>query len=249
MILEHLLQYPGSYEIPLRTMYTLNCAPRAQPLPKDLSRAPSPTGNPPLSPTSAHIGWTDPETASMTFTSQLMSHINSMPQQPSSLPPSFILSFVARVFHPSLSLVDFPQALTALDYLRDLDNRWRKEMKAAFARVHIRPETADQDIESMSERYPGIALWAKNLEGKCRKAELYYAKLWLGLRRWVSLVNIASGTIADYCTDHDQRAVPPALQQVELHGHAEHTLASSVRQRREASFTTAHPPDPETRAR
>ncbi|KAJ4347312.1 uncharacterized protein N0V89_011252 [Didymosphaeria variabile] len=187
MILEHVLQYPGSYEIPLRTMYTLNCAPRAQPLPKDLSRAPSPTDSAPSSPTSGQMAWSDAECASMNFTSQLMSHINSIPQQPSSLPPSFIVSFVSRIFHPSLSLVDFPQALTALDYLRDLDNRWRKELKAAFARVHIHPDTAGQDIETLSGRYPGIALWAKNLEGKSRKAELYYAKLWLGLRRWIMI--------------------------------------------------------------
>ncbi|KAJ4303649.1 hypothetical protein N0V90_002550 [Kalmusia sp. IMI 367209] len=187
MILEHVLQYPGSYEIPLRTMYTLNCAPRAQPLPKDLSRAPSPTSNAPASPISGQMAWSDAEAASMNFTSQLMSHINSMPQQPSSLPPSFIINFVSRIFHPSLSLVDFPQALTALDYLRDLDNRRRKEMVAAFARVNIHPETAESDIESMSERYPGIALWAKNLEGKSRKAELCYARLWLGVRRWIMI--------------------------------------------------------------
>ncbi|KAF9732917.1 hypothetical protein PMIN06_012370 [Paraphaeosphaeria minitans] len=180
MILEHILQYPGSYEIPLRTMYTLNCAPRAQPLPKESSRAPSPSS-------AQQPAWNDAESASMNFTSQLMSHINSMPQQPSSLPPSFIVSFASRIFHPSLSLVDFPQALSALDYLRDLDNRWRKELKAAFDRVHIHPETAGQDIETLSERYPGIALWAKNLEGKSQKAELYYAKLWLGLRRWVMI--------------------------------------------------------------
>lgn len=189
MILEHVLQYPGSYEIPLRTMYTLNCAPRAQPLPRELSRAPTPTGNPGnVSPVSGQSAWNDAESATMNFTSQLMTHINSMPQQPSSLPPTFIISFVSRIFHPSLSLVDFPQALTALDYLRDLENRRRKEMVAAFARVHIHPETFDSDIESMSEKFPGIALWAKNLEGKNKKAELYYAKLWLGVRRWVSLL-------------------------------------------------------------
>jgi hypothetical protein len=122
----------------------------------------------------------------MNFTSQLMSHISSMPQQPSSLPPTFIVSFVGRIFPPSLSLVDFPQALTALDYLRDLDTRRRKEMTLAFSRVHIQPDTMDSDIETISERYPGIALWAKNLESKSKKAEVHYAKLWLGVRRWVS---------------------------------------------------------------
>ncbi|PVH99067.1 hypothetical protein DM02DRAFT_21654 [Periconia macrospinosa] len=183
IILDHLLQYPGSYEIPLRTMYTLNCAPRAQPLPRDRSRAPTPSG----SPTSGQNPWNEAESATVNFTSQLMSHINSLPHQPSSLPPSFIVSFVSRVFHPSLSLVDFSQALTALDYLRDLENRRKKEMVAAYARVHINPESFEADVEAISERYPGIALWANNLEGKNRKAELYYAKLWLGMRRWIMI--------------------------------------------------------------
>jgi hypothetical protein len=83
-------------------------------------------------------------------------------------------------------LVDFPQALTALDYLRDLENRRRKEMIAAFERVHIHADTYDSDMESMAERFPGIALWVRNVEGKNKKAESCYAQLWIGLRRWVS---------------------------------------------------------------
>ncbi|CAI6334946.1 unnamed protein product [Periconia digitata] len=183
IILEHLMQYPGSYEIPLRTMYTLNCAPRAQPRPKDRSRTTTPSG----SPISGQNPWNEAESATVNFASQLMGHINSMPHQPSSLPPSFIVSFVSRVFHPSLSLVDFPQALTALDYLRDLENRRKKEMVAAYARVHIHPDSFKSDVESMAERYPGIALWANNLQGKNTKAEVYYARIWLGIRRWVMI--------------------------------------------------------------
>ncbi|KAF1963340.1 hypothetical protein CC80DRAFT_3482 [Byssothecium circinans] len=177
MIMEHLLQYPGSYEIPLRTMYTLNCTPRAQPLPKGLNRAI----------TSGQANWNEAESATVSFTSQLMNHISSMPHQPSSLPPSFIISFVGRVFHPSISLVDFPQALTALDYLRDLENRRKKEMIAAFERVHIHLETFESDIETISEKYPGIALWANNLQGKDKKADFHYAKLWLSMRRWIMI--------------------------------------------------------------
>jgi len=186
MILEHVLQYPGSYEIPLRTMYTLNCVSRAQPLPKDLSRAPTPTGSRNTSPIATQNAWNDTESATVNFTSQLMSHINSMPHQPSSLPPVFIISFVGRIFPPSLTMVDFTQGLAALDYLRDLETRRRKELIAAFSRTEIRTESFDSDIEKISERFPGIALWAKNLEGKNMKAERCYAKMWLGLRRWVS---------------------------------------------------------------
>ncbi|KAF2640248.1 hypothetical protein P280DRAFT_31615 [Massarina eburnea CBS 473.64] len=190
MILEHLLQYPGSYEIPLRTMYTLNCTPRAQPLPKDITREARSNSTP----TSPHSNWNESESASVNFTSQLMNHISSMPgRQPSSLPPAFIVSFVGRVFHPSLSLVDFPQALTALDYLRDLENRRKKEMVAAFERVHIHLDSFESDIDAISERYPGIALWANNLQGKDQKAEILYARIWLSLRRWV-LINELSLT-------------------------------------------------------
>jgi|TARA_R110002003_G_scaffold104_44_gene8595 hypothetical protein len=186
-ILEHVLQYPGSYEIPLRTMYTLNCVPRSQPPPKDLSRAQTPNGSSAnASPITGQMAWTGTETATMSFTSQLMTHLNSLPTQPSSLPPTFIVNFVNRCFHPSLRLVDFPQALTALDYLRDLENRRRKEMIAAFERVHIHADTYDSDMESMAERFPGIALWVRNVEGKNKKAESCYAQLWIGLRRWVS---------------------------------------------------------------
>lgn len=182
MILEHVLQYPGSYEIPLRTMYTLNCAPRAQPLPKDHSRAPSPTA---ASPVGGQPAWNDAESATMNFTAQLMSHIEKLPAQEKTLPPSFIVSFVSRCFHPCLDQVDFPQALTAMDYLRDLEKRRCYEYVEAFKRLGISIENFDADVEAVSDRYPGIALWAKNMQGKNKKAESYYSIMYLGLRRWV----------------------------------------------------------------
>lgn len=73
-----------------------------------------------------------------------------------------------------------------MDYLRDLENRRRKEIAAAFERVHIHADTYEADMENMAERFPGIALWVRNIEGKNKKAESYYAQLWLQLRRWVS---------------------------------------------------------------
>ena len=122
----------------------------------------------------------------MNFTSELMTHLNKLPLQPSSLPPTFIVNFVSRCFHPDLDLVDFSQALTALDYLRDLENRRRKEMVAAFERLHIRPDSFESDMETMAETFPGIALWVRNVEAKNKKAEYYYAQVWTGVRRWVS---------------------------------------------------------------
>lgn len=62
-------------------------------------------------------------------------------------------------------------------------------MKAAFERVHVHSESYEADMACMAEKFPGIALWVRNVEGKNRKAESYYAQLWLGLRRWVSNVD------------------------------------------------------------
>jgi hypothetical protein len=83
-------------------------------------------------------------------------------------------------------MVDFPQALTAMDYLRDLEKRRCQEYVAAFKRLGISIENFDADVEAVSDRYPGIALWAKNMHGKNKKAESYYSIMYLGLRRWVS---------------------------------------------------------------
>jgi hypothetical protein len=131
----------------------------------------------------------------MNFASQLMNHIGSQPSS-SSLPPTFIITFVSRCFHPCLSLVDFPQALTALDYLRDLEKRRCKEYVAAFLRLGIRIETFDADVDAIANRFPGIALWAKNMRMKNKKAETCYAEMYLGLRRWVS--HLALGNFCLY---------------------------------------------------
>lgn len=184
-ILEHVLQYPGSYDIPLRTMHELNR--KALQIPKDRSRAQTPTGRSGnSSPVTGQFAWNSAEAATMSFTSQLMRELKSLPTRPSSLPPTFIVNFVNRCFHPSLAFVDFPQALTALDYMSSLETRRRKETTAAFERLHIHKDTYDTDMAFMAEKFPGIALWVGNVEGKNKKAEQYYAQIWLGLRRWVS---------------------------------------------------------------
>lgn len=85
--------------------------------------------------------------------------------------------------------------MTALDYLRDLENRRRKEMVSAFERLHIRPESFENDMDSMAETFPGIALWVRNVEAKNKKAESYYAQVYLGVRRWVSRSQIATQAV------------------------------------------------------
>lgn len=183
LIMDHILTCTGSYDIPLRTMYTLNCAPRAQPL-DQLSRTATPSSSASSSPVNQQFAWQ--QDATQTFTSNLMAQISQLPSQPNSLPPSFITSFVKRCFPPQLVMVDFPQALTGLDYLKDLETRRRREVAAAMARLDIDRETLDSANDSLSQQYPGVLAWVRSIEEKERKVEALYTQLFIALRRWVS---------------------------------------------------------------
>lgn len=179
LILSQILSCPGTYELPLRTMYALNSTPRAQ-----CSRPATPTTplDQPGSPT-----FPSSALAAAQFQNSLVNQITNLPSQPSSLPPSFITSFVSKCFPSELAMVDFPQGLTALDYLKDLEIRRRREMKAALSRLGI-DETVIKtlgDPEGIAKRHPGVAAWIKTNEENERRVEAYYTQLYIALRRWV----------------------------------------------------------------
>ena len=195
-ILEHLLAYPASYEIPLRTMYTLNSAPQAQPHSRLAANRPgtpslsngSSTDSSPASPDfpieqqhqlAAHA-------ATEHFKSCLMNHVRQLPSQPFSLPPAFITSFVRRCFSEELCLVDFTQALTALDYLKDLENRRKRELSLALQRLGVNKDTFVQEGNETSRKYPGVSTWLLSMQEKERKVEALYTQVYIGLRRWVN---------------------------------------------------------------
>ena len=188
-ILDHILSYPGSYEIPLRTMYTLNSSPRAQPLPHQFSRPTSPLVHSPTSTPvpSAATSTASPEhngpqthTSNDHFRSNLMAQISQLPSQPCSLPPSFITSFVRKCFAEELIDVDFPQALTGLDYLRDLEVRKNKEIAGALGRLGVRKG----DLSDTTKE-PEVAHWMRTISEKQRKIEVLYSSCYINLRRWV----------------------------------------------------------------
>ncbi|KAI9662619.1 MAG: hypothetical protein M1821_008786 [Bathelium mastoideum] len=183
LILDHVLSYPGTYEIPLRTMYTLNSTPRAQPLPQHLKQAVAASSN---------GGRETPsdvqQDAGLQFTSSLMSQISQLPSQPCSLPPSFINSFVRRCFTVELELVDFPQSLTGLDYLKDLECRRRREAVNAFGRLGIDPAKLDEDLEKVGQQHPAVKPWVRSIRDKEKKVEALYTQIYIGLRRWI-LIN------------------------------------------------------------
>lgn len=194
LILDHILTYQAGYEIPLRTMYTINCTPRAQPRPQYIHRntsiaslASSPSG----SPTSAVFPAQGEAAATQQLSSKLMAQMAELPSSPTSLPPSFITSFARKCFAADLRFVDFPQALTGLDYLKDLETRRRKEVAAALERLGIDRETLGTADDDISLRFPGVLAWFRSLEDKERKIEALYTQLYVGLRRWVSSINHA----------------------------------------------------------
>lgn len=230
-ILEHLLAYPGSYEIPLRTMYTLNSTTQAQPQQPNQPN-PSPTSANSV-PGNAFPAQRKHEqhnlttaTAAAQLRANLMSHISQLPSQPCSLPPSFVTSFVRKCFPHELNQVDFPQALTALDYLKDLEIRRRREVVAALDRLGVdRADLGERAV--LGRKYPGVLRWVISIEDKERKVEALYTQVYLGLRRWVGHVINAELISADMGTDSNQRALPYPIQQSQLYRHVEHSLPTS----------------------
>lgn len=183
LILDHILTYPGSYEIPLRTMYALNCAPQAA--------TATPTSPTVSSPATSHLSqafFTSDTPSTASLTENLVAQLSQLPTRLQQLHPSFITAFVQRCFPSSLIHVDFPQALTALDYLKDLETRRRREVASAFSRLAIDKESLDQDASALSEKYPGVLQWIQDIEEKERKIDALYTQLYVGLRRWI-LIN------------------------------------------------------------
>lgn len=194
-VLEHLLAYPGTYEIPLRTMYTLNATTQNQQQPPSL---PSPTTVPGNAFPRRSQSSTDEQHSMTTMTAaaqlgaSLMAHISQLPSQPTSLPPSFVTSFVRRCFPAELDQVDFPQALTALDYLKDLETRRRREVVAALDKLGIERDDLSHR-EKLARKYPGVLQWVAGIEEKERTVEALYSQVYIGLRRW-TLINELSLT-------------------------------------------------------
>ncbi|EAL87335.1 uncharacterized protein AFUA_2G02380 [Aspergillus fumigatus Af293] len=186
-IFDHCLRYPETYEIPLRTMYALNCNPTRQP--SSGTRTPE-TAFSNRSSSSSKTSVSSQDfilDPAADFRAQLTHHIARMPSQPCSLPPSFVTSFLRRCFAPQLDEVDFPQALTALDYLKDLENRRRREVAAALQRLNIHPDDLKEKTE-LAKKYPGVLTWIESINVQGRKVEALYTQIYLGLRRWI-LIN------------------------------------------------------------
>lgn len=224
------MAYPGTYEIPLRTMYTLNSNPRAQPSSHRGAFHPSEPGYnalaTPQSPTHDNSQRDEGASAEAArFKANLMSQVAQLPTQPCSLPPSFTTSFIRRCFPPELEQVDFPQALTALDYLKDIETRRRSEVLSSLKRLGIDKQNASERGE-LGKTYPGVLAWISSLEEKEKKIEALYSQVYVGLRRWVSDDDQihAMRTSLINTIDFDQRNALGTIPQGKLSGDAEYSL-------------------------
>lgn len=180
-MLEHLMTYPGTYELPLRKCYDINSRTHIR-----QESGSSMRGNAFPSTRNPDAG-SDTASEAAQMRANLMTQIAQQPVQPQSLPPSFITSFVSRCFSTDLTQVDFPQALTALDYLKDLEMRRRNEIANTFNHLSIdRKDMSDR--QKIKEKYPNAAEWIDQLEQKERRVQLLYTHVYLGLRRW-ALIN------------------------------------------------------------
>ena len=100
----------------------------------------------------------------------LLQHMSNQPVQPCTLPPVFLTTFIKKCFPADYEDVDFDQALTALDYMRDLEIRRHKELEKA-----VRARGA-HDGKVMA------------LKKRSAKLDNLYAKALVGVRRW-TLIN------------------------------------------------------------
>lgn len=202
LILEHVFQKSGTYEIPLRTMYAINCSPgfqRREQLGSIATSAPPTTT---VSPTTSNPQQPPISPATAQFTSALIDHITKLPTQPCSLPAPFITTFLRRCFCEDLTLVDFPQALTGLDYLKDLETRRRRAIESAFTKLGLQRDPVDAD--QIKAQTPSVVAWVKTLTDSERKVEALYTQLYIGLRRWVRNIFPIPVTSANRRTDTDQ---------------------------------------------
>lgn len=162
-LLEQIFSHAGGKDLPLRTMFILNCASRGQPLPKV-----------PENPDEGH------------FQSVLQTEFSQLPLQRTSLPYSFVKKFVRETFGSShLDAVNFSQALTALDYLKDIEMRRTKSIKDMWTRIDLDTwESIDEKV-SRDEAVIKIFNHVNRLE---KAADDMYAWLYVHLRQWI-LIN------------------------------------------------------------
>ena len=186
LYLKHILTCPPSDALPLRNMYASNVLAH-QRRPRGPSPAASFENKMPRTRSPSIPGREVPPLPDGPPTREptTIEAMHYMPSPAQALPPSFITSFVRRVFTEDLCLVDFTQALTAMDYLKVLDDRKRRELAAALRRLDVDAEMLGRSREELRSVNPRLADWISAIDDKGKKVEALYTQVYIGLRRWV----------------------------------------------------------------
>lgn len=98
------------------------------------------------------------------------------------LPPHFVREFCTeRVFVKDFGGVRLDLALTALDYLRDLEFSRRDILREAAGKLGI----DERNWRNVLGGNPEALKWVEQTQGNELRAETLYADLFLDLRIWV----------------------------------------------------------------
>jgi hypothetical protein len=120
---------------------------------------------------------------------ELLLNINSFCATPSErrasgcMPLAFVKDFcLKKVFVEKIGDVDFLQALTALDYLRDAEVGRRANLRQAAETLEI---TKENWREVLSQD-PDAKVWVELVQSQELDIEIRYAGVYLDLRIWAS---------------------------------------------------------------
>lgn len=71
-----------------------------------------------------------------------------------------------------------------MDYLKDLENRRKRELTLALQRLDLDQNLMEQSRGEISKN-ARISDWVQSMRDKERKVEALYTQVYIGLRRWV----------------------------------------------------------------
>ena len=71
-----------------------------------------------------------------------------------------------------------------MDYLKDLENRRKRELTMALQRLGLDTAIVEQAGRETSTNTK-ISEWVLSLQGKEKRVEALYSQVYIGLRRWV----------------------------------------------------------------
>lgn len=98
------------------------------------------------------------------------------------LPHWFVKGLCLKsIFHEEYKECDFTQALTGLDYLRDIEVTRRVSLREAALRLGITKE----NWRDVLAEDPDAKQWMENMQALELDVALYYATIFVDLRIWV----------------------------------------------------------------